>query len=248
MTDQLIKVETNSNGQQVVSARDLHKFLEASERFINWMQRNLQYGFEENVDYLGCKQFNTLANQELIDYALTLDCAKEISMLQRSDKGKQARLYFIECERRLLHQVPTPREIAYLILRLEDEKEQLQNELAIAAPKVEYTDKVLTSVSGIRTTQIAKELGMSAQKLNLSLKTQGVQYKLNNQWVLTAKYQNLNFTESITVPVVNKTGQIITTHLTVWTEQGRRFIHSLFNGNLQTQDRLLADKHAVFVN
>jgi len=151
------------------------------------------------------------------------------------------RLKKLELERKMTtpaFAVPTPRELAYMIIRLEDEKEQLQNELMIAAPKVEYTDKVLTSVSGIRTTQIAKELGMSAQKLNQSLKTYGVQYKSNNQWVLTAKYQNLNFTESITVPVVNKTGQIITTHLTVWTEEGRRFIHSLFNGNLQMQTGL----------
>jgi phage anti-repressor protein len=66
------------------------------------MDRQLQYGFIENVDYLGCKVFNTLAKQELDDYALSIDCAKEISMLQKSEKGKQARQYFIECEKQLL--------------------------------------------------------------------------------------------------------------------------------------------------
>ena len=145
-------------------------------------------------------------------------------------------------------QVPSPREIAYLILRLEDEKEKLQNELVIAAPKVEYTDKVLTSISGIRTTQIAKELGMSAQKLNLSLKTHGVQYKRNSQWVLTAKYQHSNFTETVTVPVKNKSGDTITSHLTVWTEQGRRFIHSLLNGNLKMQHSLFSNDQAALNN
>jgi Rha family phage regulatory protein len=145
-------------------------------------------------------------------------------------------------------EVPTPREIAYLILRLEDEKEQLQNELVLAAPKVEYTDKVLTSVSGIRTTQIAKELGMSAQKLNQSLKFHGIQYKRNDQWVLTAKYQSCGFTETVTVPVKNKLGQTITSHLTVWTEQGRRFIHSLLNGNLQMQASLFANDQVALNN
>lgn len=95
--NELIKI-TESNGKQAVSARELYKFLEATERFNNWFERQLQYGFVENIDYVGCKQFNTLANQELNDYALTINCAKEISMLQRNEKGKQARQYFIEAE------------------------------------------------------------------------------------------------------------------------------------------------------
>lgn len=95
--NELIKI-TESNGKQAVSARELYKFLEATERFNNWFERQLQYGFVENIDYVGCKQFNTLANQELNDYALTINCAKEISMPQRNEKGKQARQYFIEAE------------------------------------------------------------------------------------------------------------------------------------------------------
>lgn len=94
---QLIKVTKNEQGSNVVSARDLHTFLEATERFGNWFERQLQYGFVEGIDYVRCEEFNTLANQILTNYALTLDCAKEIAMIQRSEKGKQARLYFIEC-------------------------------------------------------------------------------------------------------------------------------------------------------
>lgn len=97
---QLIKI-SEQNGRQAVSARELHKFFEVTERFSNWFSRQLQYGFVENADYVGCKEFNTLANQELTDYALTLNCAKEISMLQRSERGKQARQYFIACEEKL---------------------------------------------------------------------------------------------------------------------------------------------------
>ena len=98
--NELIKI-TEYNGNQAVSARDLHKFLEITERFSSWFERMLQYGFVENTDYQGCEFFNTLANQTLTDYALTLDCAKEISMIQRSKKGKEAREYFIECEKQL---------------------------------------------------------------------------------------------------------------------------------------------------
>ncbi|MXV39379.1 hypothetical protein GO491_11940 [Flavobacteriaceae bacterium Ap0902] len=97
---ELIKI-TEQNGKQAVSARELHKFLEITERFGSWCDRMFSYGFIEGTDYHGCKFFNTLANQELTDYALSIDCAKEISMLQRSEKGKQARKYFIECEKKL---------------------------------------------------------------------------------------------------------------------------------------------------
>lgn len=85
---------------QAVSARDLYQFLQPTERFSSWFDRQLQYGFENGVDYLGCKVFNTLARQELQDFYISIDMAKEVSMIQRSQKGKQARQYFIECERR----------------------------------------------------------------------------------------------------------------------------------------------------
>ena len=96
---ELIKVTTNDKGQQLVSARELHEFLEVTERFSSWFERYCKYEFEENIDYTGCKVFNTLARQELQDYAMTIEMAKEFSMLQRTEKGKQARKYFIECEK-----------------------------------------------------------------------------------------------------------------------------------------------------
>ena len=95
----LIKITTNDKGKQLVSARELYEFLEATERFSSWFERYCKYRFEENIDYTGCKVFNTLARQELQDYAMTIEMAKEFSMLQRTEKGKQARLYFIECEK-----------------------------------------------------------------------------------------------------------------------------------------------------
>ena len=100
---ELIKV-MNQDGELLVSARDLHRGLEITERFNSWFNRQLQYGFEENVDFTGCKVFNALANQELDDYVLKLDMAKEICMLQRNDMGKSFRRYFIECEKQLRNQ------------------------------------------------------------------------------------------------------------------------------------------------
>lgn len=62
--NELIKV-TYDGEEPTVSARELHNGLEVSERFQSWFNRQLQYGFQENIDYVGCKEFNTLAKQEL---------------------------------------------------------------------------------------------------------------------------------------------------------------------------------------
>lgn len=97
----LIKVSTNEQGSQVVSAKELYGFLEVKERFSKWFERQLQFGFILNQDYTPYQMVHPLNNQESIDYVLTLDTAKEIAMLQRSEKGKQARQYFIECEKQL---------------------------------------------------------------------------------------------------------------------------------------------------
>lgn len=103
----LIPISEN-NGKRAVSARDLYNFLGCSERFQSWFDRQLQYGFVETVDYVGCKTFNTLANQELQDYAMTIDMAKEVSMIQRNERGKEARRYFIECEKELVEKAKSP--------------------------------------------------------------------------------------------------------------------------------------------
>ena len=84
------------NGKQVVSAKELHEFLEIGTPLSKWLYRMFEYGFEQDKDWTKLSIDN-----QAVDYALTLDCAKEISMLQRSEKGKQARLYFIECEKKL---------------------------------------------------------------------------------------------------------------------------------------------------
>lgn len=96
---ELIKIE-NENGKQAVSARELYNFLEVKTDFTNWCKRMFEYGFLDGQDYSLVKIGERNAHNKL-DYALTLDTAKEISMLQRSVKGKQARQYFIECEKKL---------------------------------------------------------------------------------------------------------------------------------------------------
>lgn len=98
---ELIKINYDSNNEQVVSARDLYDFLELSERFSKWWDRMIGYGFEENIDYTPYQKVHPKNKQEITDYVIKLSMAKELSMIQRTEKGKQARLYFIECENKL---------------------------------------------------------------------------------------------------------------------------------------------------
>ena len=97
------------NGNTSVSVRDLHSFLEVGRDFSNWIKGRISdYGFIENQDFEVSLIFeqNTKGGRPTKEYILSMDMAKELSMLERSDRGKQARLYFIECEKRLRENTP----------------------------------------------------------------------------------------------------------------------------------------------
>lgn len=120
--NELIKI-TEQNGQQSVSARELHMFLENTDNVNTWFQiQSDRAMLEYNKDYLVCEiatqvpHQGGVRNQIIKDYALTLSSAKEIAMLNGGDKGKQARLYFIECENKLKLQLPSTYKDAILAL------------------------------------------------------------------------------------------------------------------------------------
>lgn len=96
---ELIKVTTNENNEQLVSGRELHEFLEVETPYRKWFPRMTEYGFEQGVDYTPDIFVHPKNKQETIDHAMKLDMAKEISMIQRTKKGKQARQYFIQVEK-----------------------------------------------------------------------------------------------------------------------------------------------------
>lgn len=96
---EIIKIQEN-NGKQAVSARELHGFLGVDTIFANWIKRMFEYGFDEGKDFIPILEKNPRGRPSA-DYALSLNCAKEIAMIQRTPKGKQAREYFIACEEKL---------------------------------------------------------------------------------------------------------------------------------------------------
>ena len=92
----------NKNGELLISARELHTGLEVKSKFNDWFKRMLDFGFEENLDYIAVTQKKVTAQgntSEFIDYYLKIDVAKEICMVQRNEKGRQFRKYFIEVEK-----------------------------------------------------------------------------------------------------------------------------------------------------
>ncbi len=101
-TDLIVISETELNGenQQTVIARELHEFLEVGTQYSKWFERRVvEYDFMQLVDFI------TIVNNDYspprIDHAISLDMAKELAMVERNDKGRQARKYFIECEKKL---------------------------------------------------------------------------------------------------------------------------------------------------
>ena len=155
--EQLIKVQANENGQQVVSARELHEFLEVKTDFTDWCKRMFEYGFEEGRDftsYLG----ESNGGRPSKEFALTIDCAKEISMLQRTDKGKEARLYFIECEKQLSLKTPqTYLEALKALVATEEEKQLL----------LESNKKLETKVDNLSTAFMYESNWLSILKVSM---------------------------------------------------------------------------------
>lgn len=101
---ELIKI-TEQNGQRVVSARELHQFLESKQQFADWIKNRIKdYGFVEGQDFEVFQNFmkNSEGGRPTTEYALSLDMAKELSMVERNEKGKLARLYFIEMEKKAI--------------------------------------------------------------------------------------------------------------------------------------------------
>ena len=146
--NQLIAIQTSNISNEVkqtVNARDLHAFLEVATEFRHWMKRRIDdFGFVENQDFT-----TTVKNDRSIDYHLTLDMAKELSMVERNDKGKQARQYFIECEKKS-SQLPTDPILAQLQILTAMRQDVISHDqrLAILEAKTTTRDESYFTAAG----------------------------------------------------------------------------------------------------
>ena len=157
--NELLKINTTDSERITVSARDLYEFLEATERFNSWFDRMTQYGLVENTDYTTVKKLTEVPNnggvqiRELDDYQLTIDTAKQIAMLQRNEKGTQARKYFIQVE----NAWNSPERVMARALTIANKTiETLKIENSEMKPKALFADAVAASNSNILIGDLAK--------------------------------------------------------------------------------------------
>lgn len=161
---ELIPVTENEQNEVVVSGRDLHEFLEIGTEYKKWMSRMIEYGFEENIDYARVSQKSlTLGGaQNITEHILKLDMAKEISMIQRNEKGKQARQYFLQIEKAW----NSPEMIMKRALQFADKKiVSLEEKIKEDQPKVLFADAVNSSTSSILVGELAKLISQNGYEI-----------------------------------------------------------------------------------
>lgn len=153
--NELFNVTTNGD-KLTLSARELHKELNVTDRFTRWFERMGEYGFEENIDFTSVKSstlVNNGATRELQDYRITLDMAKEIAMLQRNEKGKEIRRKLIELEKAW----NSPEKVMARALDIAHKTiANLQIENEEMKPKAIFADAVATSDTSILIGDLAK--------------------------------------------------------------------------------------------
>ena len=235
--NELIKITTNEVGEPTVLGRELHEFLGVTTRYNDWFPRMVEYGFTEGKDFNLLKneqvrfEGNREVTRELIDHLLTIDMAKEICMLQRTEVGKQARQYFIQVEK----DYNSPEKIMARALRIA-EKElstlKLENkvqaqQIAELQPKATYYDLILQCPSLLSVTEIAKDYGLSAKGLNKILHEQGVQFNQSGVWFLYSKYQDKGYTSTKTQNYNRPDGTQGSRVHTYWTQKGRIFLYGV---------------------
>lgn len=225
MENKMVAIQVNEQGEQLVSARELHEFLEVVSKFNDWFKRMCDYGFIENKDYIMVTRKKVTNNPknpvtEFNDYLMKISMAKEISMLQRNDKGKEAREYFIKCEEAWnSDDIILARAVKIQNKKILDYKEYIQK-LENKVDRLVHSNKLYTA------TEIAKELGFkSATALNKELEARKIQYKMNGTWVLSARYSEAGYTSIKQNELEN--GTII--YDRKWTGLGRDFLIDLFN-------------------
>ena len=226
--NELIKI----NEENKVDGRELHDFLQIETPFKKWIDRMMEYGFTEGVDFW-TKMSETYpqGGRPATEYFLTISMAKEICMIQRNERGKQARLYFIECEKRLKALNPPlslEEQMARGLLAAQKMLDQTKLELTQAKqlvhelqPKATYYDLVLQNKSLLSVTKIAKDYGKSAIWLNTKLHEYGIQFKQGDQWFLYQRFAQNGYTQSDT-HVIDDTHSRMNTK---WTQKGRLFIY-----------------------
>lgn len=225
------------NDRQLVSARDLHKGLGLKGRFSRWFKTNSEL-FTENEDFYKCTSSTVVNNgavRELDDYLLTIEMAKQLAMMARTEKSKLYREYFLDLERKWNSpEMVMHRALEFSNARIEQlklENKNLNIQLEESNKKASYLDLILGDPTPILITQIANDYGYSAVAFNRLLKKLKVQRRVNGQWILYRAFMGKGYTSTKSNTYEDHHGKLRTKIYTVWTQKGRRFIYDILKKN-----------------
>lgn len=238
---QLIKVTVDSD-RPTVSARELHEFLEVKTPYDKWFPRMAEYGFTEGVDYSTflSDRSDGLPGKPRQDAQLTIDMAKEICMIQRTEKGKQARQYFIQLEK----DWNSPEKVMARALRLADQKIQMLTEqITIDRPKVLFADAVSASKSSILIGELAKLLQQNGVNIGQNrlfewlrengylIRRNGADYNMPTQRAMEMKLFQIKETA-----VTHSDGHVTVSRTPKVTGKGQQFFVEKFLGEKKGEE------------
>lgn len=182
--NELIKITTDQKGKEAISSRELHAFLESKQDFSTWIKSRIEkYDFIDGIDFTTILWKST-GGRPSVDYVLTIETAKEIAMVEGNEKGKEARRYFIECEKKfnetimlspsqlLLKQAQILVNIEYEQSKIKEEQREIRKEIAEVKAKQIGTPSDYYSIAGFGSLvnkpidiKTASALGKKATKL-----------------------------------------------------------------------------------
>lgn len=236
----LIPIYQGDNQDRLVDARELHEFMEVETKFADWIKRRIEEcGLAENTDYVRISQKRETPTgfTTIYEYALTLDTAKHISMLERNEKGKQARQYFIEVEKKAKNPVAMlgRRELAQMVLQAEIELEQQKaitgqqaKEIKALVPKAEVYDQFIAAENAINIGTFAKVIKWGPNKLFKHLRQSRILFQRKGE---NLPYQDLldrDLFQVKTTPVVIN-GKVENKSVTLITPKGQEWLYKFLN-------------------
>lgn len=246
---ELIPINYDTAGQPTVSARELHEGLEIGTKFATWFPRMAEYGFSENVDYKTCYPNLGSENhggQNMVDYQITVDMAKQICMIQRSEKGRQYRQYFLDLEKAW----NTPEQVFaralkmadQTIAKLQDTNKFLEQKIESDRPKTIFADAVSTSKTSILIGDLAKLICQNGYQIgqkrlfqwmrdNGYLMKKGFSYNMPMQ-----RYVEQGLFEVKESNVQNPDGSVRITRTTKVSGKGQVYFVNKFLGRKETLD------------
>ena len=233
--NEIINVTLNDNHEPVVSARQLHEALDVKTQYTKWFERMADYGFIENQDYMTISQKRLTAQRNettFTDHVIKLDMAKEIAMIQRTERGKQVRQYFIQVEK----DFNSPEKIMARALLMADQKvHKLEAQIEADRPKVLFAEAVSASHTSILVGELAKLLkqngvDMGANRLFNWLRAHGYLIKRNGRdWNMpTQKSVEMGLIRVKETSITHADGHITVSKTPLVTGKGRQYFINKF--------------------